>query len=203
MRFAHDPGTINSAGIEIDRLGVPYDRRLGEPIDASETEITEVFGPSAGAALYRRQMLDEVGGFDVSFYAYLEDADLAWRARMAGWRAVYAPRAVVYHEHSATLRHGSAVKYFLVGRNRVRMLAKNATRAQLLRNLGGMFAYDLGYVVYVLLTARTAAAGRGRIAGLREWRRYRRAGLAGRREVALAPVAGIRAALRRNRAWQR
>jgi hypothetical protein len=107
----------------------------------------------------------------------------------------------VYHQHSATLRHGSAAKYFLVGRNRLRMLAKNATRAQLLRYFVPMIAYDLGYVVYVFVTARTTAAARGRLAALREWRRYRRSGAPGRREIPLARVAGIRAALRRNRAW--
>src|SRR5204862_527470 len=83
-------------------------------------------GASAALALHRRAMLDAIGGLDASFFAYLEDADLAWRARMAGWRCVLAPRAIALHRHSPTLGHGSNAKHLLVGRNRVRMLAKNA-----------------------------------------------------------------------------
>ena len=83
MVFADRPDVINSAGIEIDRLGVASDRLLGEPVDASESEPVEVFGTSAGAALYRRAMLEEVP-FDESFFAYYEDVDVAWRARMFG-----------------------------------------------------------------------------------------------------------------------
>ena len=53
-------------------------------------------------------MLDAIGGFDVSFFAYREDADVAWRARMAGWSALYVPASVAYHHGSATARRGLA-----------------------------------------------------------------------------------------------
>jgi GT2 family glycosyltransferase len=201
MRFFDRPDTINSAGIEVDRLGVASDRLLGQPLGASETKVIEVFGASAGAALYRRAMLDEIGSFDESFFAYLEDVDVAWRARMSGWRCLYEPGAVVLHHHSATLGHRSSRKYYLAGRNRVRLLAKNAD-AGLLRRYGlGMLAYDLGYVLYVAAKRRKLAPLRGRVAGLREWRSYRRAGAGSRRPVELARVAGFRAALKRQRAW--
>ncbi len=134
MVFADRPDVINSAGIEVDRLGVAWDRLLGQPVDMGKTSVTEVFGASAGAALYRRAMLDEVP-FEESFFAYLEDVDVAWRARMRGWRSLYAPSAVVAHEFSATARHGSPLKYYWSGRNRVRVLARNATTRQLVRNL--------------------------------------------------------------------
>ena len=58
---------------------------------ASESEPLEVFGAAGGAALYRREMWDEVGGMDASFFFALDDVDLAWRARMADWSAIYAP----------------------------------------------------------------------------------------------------------------
>jgi len=201
MRFADRPQIINSAGIEVDRLGVAHDRLLGKPLDAGETETTEVFGASGGAALYRRKMLDDIGGFDESFFAYLEDVDVAWRARMKGWRCLYVPGAVVSHHHSATLGHGSTRKYYLVGRNRIRLLAKNAD-SRLLRRYGlWMLANDLGYVFFVALTKLTLTPAWGRIVGLREWRRYRKRGAEGRRAIGLAPVSGLRAALRRQRAW--
>ena len=201
MRFSDRPQIINSAGIEVDRLGVAYDRLLGKPLSASETETVEVFGASGGAALYRRAMLDDIGGFDESFFAYLEDVDVAWRVRMKGWRCLYMPDAVVFHHHSATLGHGSKRKYYLVGRNRIRLLAKNADTALLRRYGLWMLANDLAYVVFVALTKATLAPLRGRIAGLREWKRYRRAGAENRRAISLARVSGIRAALRRQRAW--
>lgn len=201
MRFSDRPQIINSAGIEVDRLGIAYDRLLGEPISSSETETVEVFGASGGAALYRRTMLDDIGGFDESFFAYLEDVDVAWRARMKNWRCLYVPSAIVSHHHSATLGHGSTRKYYLVGRNRIRLLAKNADPALLRRYGLWMLANDLAYVVFVALTKLTLAPVWGRIAGLREWRRYRRAGAERRRAIRLARVSGIRAALRRQRAW--
>ena len=102
-------------------------------------------------------MLRDVGGFDERFFAYYEDADLAWRARMRGWRCVYEPTAIVYHVHSATLGHESPRKHYLVGRNRVRTLAKNATGAQLLRFGPAILAYELAYVAFVAFTSRTLA----------------------------------------------
>ena len=161
----------------------------------------EVFGASATCALYRRAMLDDLGGFDRSFFAYLEDADLAWRARMAGWRCLLAPAAVARHHHSATLGHGSALKHRLVGRNRVRMLAKNASAAQLRRGLLRIVAYDLAYVGYVAATARTLAPLTGRLRGLTEWRAYREAGRPARRDLALSRAPGLHAALVRNRVY--
>ena len=135
MRFADSHDVLNSAGLELDRLGIAADRLVGKRLaDHPEWEPYEVFGATGGAALFRRTMLDQVGGFDMSYFAFYEDADLAWRAHARGWRAVYAPRAVVHHHHSATAQHGSPTKLYLVGRNRVRTLAKNATAGMLLAN---------------------------------------------------------------------
>lgn len=201
MRFADRPQIINSAGIEVDRLGIASDRLLGEPVSASEPAPVEVFGASGGCAVYRRAMLDDIGGFDESFFAYLEDVDVAWRARMKGWRCLYVPGAVVLHHHSATLGHESGRKYYLVGRNRVRLLAKNASSTQLRRHGARIVLHELGYVTYVALAQLSLAPLRGRIVGLSQWKRYRRAGAEGRCAIPLARSGGIRAALRRRRAW--
>lgn len=198
MVFADRPDIINSAGIEVDRLGVAWDRLLGQPVGMGETSVSEVFGASAGAALYRRAMLDEVP-FEESFFAYLEDVDVAWRARMRGWRSLYAPSAVVSHEFSATARHGSPLKYYWSGRNRVRVLARNATTRQLVRNLVGILAFDVTYIAFVLVSDRSVAPIRGRIDGLRSWRRDRADGSLDRRSVELAPFPGFRATARRRR----
>ena len=84
----------------------------------------------------------------------------------------------------------------------MRMLAKNAETAQLRRYGPAIVGYDLAYVVFAALTDRTLAPARGRLQGLREWRRYRGAGAA-RRPVTLSPTRGLRAALARRAAWLR
>jgi len=198
MRFARG-GEINSAGLGVDRLGTAFDRHIGLAPERSDAGVTEVFGASAGAALMRRAMLDEIGGFDGSFFMYLDDVDVAWRARMRGWGALYVPGAVVHHHHSASSVHGSPFKHEHVGRNRVRLLAKHMPAGQLWRYGLSIVAYDVAYVAYVGVKDRTLAPLRGRLSGLREWRRYRAAGRVGRRAVALAPAQGSRGALARRR----
>ncbi len=203
VRFASAPDRINTAGLEIDKLGITYDRLAGRPVrEGGGAGPIEVFGASACVALYRLDMLRKIGGFDPEFFAYAEDADVSWRARMAGWRCLYEPRAIAYHHGSATLGEGSARKYELVGRNRVRLIAKNATTGQLLRWGWAMALYDLSYVLFVALTERTFAPGRGRIAGLRQWRSARTAGRSGRRPVQLAGAAGWLHALRMRSAYR-
>ena len=159
MRFADRRDVLNSAGLELDRLGIAADRLVGTRVDNHGPRTPyEVFGATGGAAIFRREMLDQVGGFDESFFAFFEDADLAWRAHSHGWRALYAPEAVVYHHHSATAQHGSPAKLYLVGRNRVRTLAKNATAGMLLVNGPWMLAYDAAYVAFASVTGRTLRA---------------------------------------------
>jgi GT2 family glycosyltransferase len=202
MRFADRPDVLNSAGLELDRLGIAADRLVGAKVeDQRVSEPYEVFGATGGAALFRREMLDQVGGFDESYFAFFEDADLAWRAHSHGWRSLYAPRAVVYHHHSATAQHGSPAKLYLVGRNRVRTLAKNATAGMLLVNGPWMLVYDAAYVAFASVTGRTLAPLRGRVRGLREWPRYRRSGSPHRRPLRLQRPLGFRRALQRHKRY--
>jgi GT2 family glycosyltransferase len=202
MRFADRRDVLNSAGLELDRLGIAADRLVGTRlIDHQEEDPYEVFGATGGAALFRKDMLEQVGGFDQSFFAFFEDADLAWRAHAHGWRALYAPRAVVYHHHSATAHHGSPTKLYLVGRNRVRTLAKNASTGMLLLNGLWMLVYDTAYVLYASASGRTLAPLRGRLRGVAEWRRYRRAGEPHRRPLSLRRPLGFRRALQRHKGY--
>jgi GT2 family glycosyltransferase len=202
VRFHARRDVINTAGLVVDRLGVAYDRLAGTPArDGGAVE--DVFGASACVALYRRTMLDAIGGFDESFFAFGEDADVAWRARMAGWSALYVPASVAYHHGSATAGEASPAKSFLVGRNRMRLLAKNAPAAQLARWGWAMALYDLTYVAFVAVTDGTLAPLRGRVAGLREWGRYRRAGAAARRPIALAAPTGPLGTWRQRAAYRK
>lgn len=168
MLFAHQPERINSAGIALDWTGIAWDRLGGVLDQPQEAATMEVFGPCGGAALYKRALLDQLGGFDSDFFAYLEDVDLAWRAQLNGWRCLYQPRARILHAHSATSGEGSPFKSFHLGRNKVWMIAKNYPNPWLARNLPLILSYDLMAAAYGFVKRGDAALLRGRIAG---WRR--------------------------------
>jgi len=90
-----------------------------EKDDGRYDQPAEALFPSGCAALYRKEMFDRIGLFDEDFFAYGDDTDIGLRARMAGWGCWYVPTAVVYHKYSATAGEYSALKAFLVERNRV------------------------------------------------------------------------------------
>lgn len=170
MVFANNPEITQSAGIAIDRAAIAWDRLGGQPAASAPAQTAcEVFGASGGAALYQREMLDQIGLFDERFFAYLEDVDLAWRAQRAGWRCVYQPGAVTKHFTSATSGEGSPFKQRLLGRNKIWLAAKNAPP----RDLARIALYDALAVAYGL--ARSGAGLRGRAQGLRRWREFRAA----------------------------
>lgn len=156
----HTPHLLDSTGIEVDITGTAWNRGAGQP--ANTPFSVDVFGPSAAAALYRRSMLAQVGLFDENFFAYYEDVDLAWRARRAGWRGVYAAEARVRHWHSATGGRNLPLKMGLIGRNRIWCLLKNYPRPALLWALPGLFLYDWVTAVYQMIRLRHVAPGYGR-----------------------------------------
>jgi len=103
--------------------GVPGNRGVWETDEGQYDTELYVFGACGGSAAYRRAMLEEVGLLDEAFFYSCEDVDLAWRAQLAGWRCMYAPRAVVYHKLSAT--GGGPTASFYDGRNTIYVLIKD------------------------------------------------------------------------------
>jgi GT2 family glycosyltransferase len=205
MLFAHRPEKVASAGISIHRDGVALDRAVGLSTSRLETGgIRPVFGPSAGAALYRSDMLRDVGPFDSRFFSYLEDADLAWRARLRGWRAVHNPLAKVRHEYSATGGQNSPFKRRLVSRNRVWLLYKNMPTPLFASNSLAVLRYELAVLLSSALRGdRHLLKGRlEAIARLRELTQDRRKTISSARvhpsELAemLAPPLSVRQSLK-------
>ena len=120
-----DRGRFDNAGHVVFADGLTRGRgRLHDDVGQYERQ-EEVFGPSGCAVLLRRSMLDDIGLLDEHFFAYCEDADLAFRARLRGWRCVYVPAAVVYHKFSASGEPFSAFKALHVERNRLWLAVKN------------------------------------------------------------------------------
>jgi GT2 family glycosyltransferase len=116
---------LDGAGDVLRRSGLPYRLGHGEPDRGQYDEAAFVFGACAGAALYRRSMLDDVGLFDEDFFANCEDGDLSFRAQLAGYRCLYVPESVVYHMGSATFGKRSPTATRLGSRNSLCMLVKN------------------------------------------------------------------------------
>jgi GT2 family glycosyltransferase len=116
---------IDDVGDEYNLLA--WTKKTGENHKSDEyTQVKEIFSSCAGAAMYRKSLLNELGMFDDSFFAYMEDVDLALRSRINGYRNLLCPQAVVYHIGSATSgsRHNE-FKVRLAARNNVWVVYKN------------------------------------------------------------------------------
>ncbi len=113
-----DPGKIDSAGVIADRRTLMAFDYLHDRPGAAARSAAPPLAPTGGAALYLREVFEEVGGFDERIFAYYEDLDLALRLRVAGARCALAPEARASHLHSATLGSRSSSKYALTGWSR-------------------------------------------------------------------------------------
>lgn len=118
-----DPSLIDAIGINISLLGAAYQEGYRHQDYGQYNKDIEIFGVCACSALYKSKMLKDIGLFDEDFFAYYEDVDLAWRARLNLWKAVYVHDSLVYHAGSAT---GSRIKDYYIARNRLSYLIKNA-----------------------------------------------------------------------------
>jgi len=158
---------LDSAGMLMALDGSSKQRGHGRPPE-DFPELEEVLFPSGSAALYRRAMLDQIGGFDDDFFLYCEDTDLGLRARWAGWKCLYVPDAVVQHHYSQSAGAASPLKAYHVERNRLFVLVKNFPLGMLLRAPFVSIARYAWHFRYLL-------AGRGSAA------RFRASGHAGPR----------------------
>lgn len=125
---------MDDAGDMYSLMGWAYQRGVGRSIRGYQRPM-EVFSACAGAAIYRRAVFDEIGLFDEMHFAYLEDIDVCWRAKIAGYHVRYCPKAVVYHVGSGT--SGSRYNPFKVrmaARNNVYLNYKNMPACQFLAN---------------------------------------------------------------------
>jgi GT2 family glycosyltransferase len=125
---AADPDLIDSMGMVICSDGMSRGRfrnRRWSKMKLMSAEVEKILLPSACAALYRREMVEQIGFFDDDFFAYAEDTDLGLRGRLAGWDAILANGAVVYHKYSQSSGSLSAFKVYLVERNHYWVVYKN------------------------------------------------------------------------------
>ncbi len=130
----YHPELIDSAGDLYTLMGWGVCRGTGRPV-SNYTEPDEIFTACAGAAIYRRSAFEKIGYFDESHFAYLEDIDVGYRAKIYGYKNMYCPTALVYHVGSGT--SGSKYNSFKVklsARNSMYLNYKNMPLAQLILN---------------------------------------------------------------------
>ena len=153
-----DGRILDTAGIYFTPSQRHLDRGSNE-VDMGQYETAEyVFGASGAAALYKRVMLDEIRDgrefFDESFFAYREDADLAWRAQWMGWRCLYIPEAVGYHARRVLPANRSALPGSInmhSFKNRFLLRIKNMDSGTYARFLLPITLRDAAALLYVLL----------------------------------------------------
>lgn len=135
MVMMQNPELIDDAGDLYCALGWAFARGKEKPLDKFDKK-EEIFSACGGAAIYRREILKEIGVFDETHFAYLEDLDIGYRAKIFGYKNLYEPRAVVLHKGSAV--SGSRYNEFKVtlsSVNSVYVIAKNMPLLQILLNL--------------------------------------------------------------------
>ncbi len=120
-----DPTRLDGAGDFLTLAGKPGRRGHGLPAHGRFLQGEAIFSPCAAAALYRTRALADVGGFDESFFCYVEDVDLAFRLLLAGYGARYVPESVVRHMGSAVTGRRSAFAVYHGQRNLVFNFVKN------------------------------------------------------------------------------
>ena len=142
----HDRDKLDDAGNYYCALGWSFARGKGKNIDLYQKE-EKIFSACGGAAIYRKKIMEKIGYFDEIHFAYLEDLDVGYRARIFGYENRYEPKAIVYHMGSGTT--GSRYNEFKVrysARNNLYVVYKNMPVFQLLLNLpfllaGGIIKY--------------------------------------------------------------
>ena len=141
---------IDDAGDEYTILAWTKKVGDGQPVERYG-EKREIFSSCAGAALYRKSVLEEIGLFDEEFFAYVEDIDLAYRSQIYGYRNFFCPNSIVYHYGSAT--SGSRYNEFkivLAARNNVFLIYKNFPLIQKIINFIFLFfGFLIKYVFFV------------------------------------------------------
>jgi GT2 family glycosyltransferase len=177
LRLFDRRDALHSAGDGYTAAGRPFNRGVWQADRGQYDALAEVWGPCAGAAAYRRTALDELAVegtvFDPDLFMYCEDVDLNLRARLAGMRTIFVPRAVVYHRLSAT--GGGTLASYYCGRNFLAVWVKNMPPRLVLRHLAAF----LGFQAAVAWSAVRHIAGesaratlRGQLAGLHDLPRF-------------------------------
>lgn len=157
LLFKAAPHHIDSTGLIINKARRAFDRGAHQTNDEYQ-QAEEVFGVSGAAAMYSRKMINDISlsgeFFDEDFFAYKEDIDVAWRSQLLGWKALYEPTAIAYHERGWK-EGGRSSKPLFVRRlsyiNRYKMMVKNDDSKAVMKNIMPLLVYECLSLVYALV----------------------------------------------------
>ena len=166
VEFASPSGVIDSAGDGMAVVGSAFKIGHGDPV-ARHLQTREVFGPCAAAALYRRSLLEAVGGFDPDFFLVYEDADLNFRARLMGFRCLYVADARVVHRVNTSIGTFSDSYVFHGHRNSEFVFWKNMPTRLLLCYLPERTLFNLLSLLFFVGKGRGTAFLRAKLDALR------------------------------------
>lgn len=131
-----DGNRVDFIGAALTWYGMGYKPLTAEPVPAEEPGAHDVLFGTGSAMFVRRSVFQELGGFDEHYFMFFEDVDLGWRLNLRGWRYVYEPASVAFHKHHASMaKLGSFKETYLLERNALYTLYKNADEAELQRML--------------------------------------------------------------------
>jgi GT2 family glycosyltransferase len=150
----HQSNEIDNAGLLLPSRRVPHHRGGGELDTGQYNEKMRVFGAMGAAALYRREMLDDIAFqgqyFDESYFMWYEDIDLDWRARLRGWDCVYTPRSVAYHVGDVHGHGKSKLGVRVSIRNRWMTILSNECPGCFVKNFWSLLIEELALIRYVI-----------------------------------------------------
>jgi GT2 family glycosyltransferase len=148
MLFSGDRQRIDNCGFDLTSAGLTIDLGRGEQDGPLWSAPRKVFGACGGAAVYRRNMLEDIGFLDDSFFMVYEDVDLAFRSQLRGGNCIFVPDAIVYHCLSATRKQDSSQNVFFSQRNIEFVYLKNMPLGLMFRSLPQRALYELGGALY-------------------------------------------------------
>lgn len=157
---------IDSAGDGYSTFGHAFKRGEGLP-PADYAERDYVFGACAGAALYRREMIDQIGFFDEDFFLIFEDTDLNFRAQLSGWKCLYLPQAIVHHKVGGSMKNISELAAYYVARNDKLVKIKNIPLPVLIYKMPSLVLGELIWFIHFIIKRKFKCYVRANIDALK------------------------------------
>lgn len=165
----YDKPLINSVGIMIRKEGEAED--IGFGMVDTYSKVMEIFGPCAGAALYSRKLLEDINidddYFDSDFFAYFEDVDLAFRARLLGYRCLFNPKAIIYHHWAGTAGKRSKFSIYYGKRNRHYLLIKDYPLQILIKHFLRIILIEIAIIGHAVMEGEFIITLKGKLDAIR------------------------------------
>jgi len=167
MLYFDDREKIENCGFHLTTSGATVDLGRDEKDGPAWSHHRVVFGACAGAGVYRRSMLNEIGFLDADFFMTYEDVDLSFRAQLLGYQCLSVPDAIVYHRYRATMECQPDRQVFFSQRNIEFVYFKNMPCGLMLRFCPQRLLYEIGAAIYFLFQGNARAYLKGKIDALR------------------------------------